>query len=165
MQIAPTRLSLMSQILHWKNLPKAIFFILDKTIKNEKIIKGNYLIWHSSCIDGVGDEVMEIPKSFGLNVRGFGIFGWEGRSLRRHDVIPKRVTKPMWWWLNMSFLTKSKKGVKLLVSHEMISTSQFESHWEIGILITIVKGTNSKRWKKFNYKRGVRCKSIERKLK
>ena len=44
-------------------------FILDKTIKNKEIIKEDYLIRHSSCIDGVGDESMNIPKSLGFDVR------------------------------------------------------------------------------------------------
>ena len=137
---------------------------MNKTINNEKIIKGDYLIWHSSCIDGVDDEVMEIPKSFWFDVRGFGISGGEERSLRRHYLIPKRVTTPIWYRLNMSFLTKTKKNVKLLMSHETISTSQFESHREVGIVIVIVDGAESIRWKKFNYERRVRWKNIKNKL-
>ena len=43
-------------------------FILDKAIKNKEIIKGDYLIRHRSCIDGIGDESMKIPKSLGFDV-------------------------------------------------------------------------------------------------
>ena len=43
--------------------PLSNLFILDKTTENEKIIMRDYLIGYSSCIDGVGDESMEIPKS------------------------------------------------------------------------------------------------------
>ena len=88
---------------------------------------------------------MEIPKSFRLDMRGFSMFSREERSLRRHDVISKGVTKPMRWCLNMSFLAYSKESVKLLMSHETNSTSQFESHREVRILIVIVDGTESKR--------------------
>ena len=65
-------------------------------------------------MDGVGDEAMEIPKSFRLDMRGFGMSGGEQRTLRRHDFIPKRITNPIWYRLNMSFLTKDKKSVKTL---------------------------------------------------
>ena len=51
-----------------KKSSQSNIFILDKTIKNKEIIKGDYLIRHSSYIDGVGDESMKIPKSLGFDV-------------------------------------------------------------------------------------------------
>ena len=41
-------------------------FILDNAIKNKEIIKGDYLIRYSSCIDGVGDEMMKMPRALDL---------------------------------------------------------------------------------------------------
>ena len=60
-----------------KKSSQSNLFILDKIIKNKEIIKGDYLIRHSSCIDGVGEEPMKIPKSFGLDVRKFSVSGGE----------------------------------------------------------------------------------------
>ena len=75
-----------------KKSTQSNLFILDKTIKNKDIIKGDYLIRHSSCIDGVGDESMKIPKSLGFDVRRFNVSGREGWSLRRLDIIPKGIS-------------------------------------------------------------------------
>ena len=46
---------------------------MNKTIENKKIIRGDYFIRKSSSIDRVGDETMKVPKSFGFDVRRFGV--------------------------------------------------------------------------------------------
>ena len=76
-----------------KKSTQSNLFILDKAIKNKKIIKGDYLIIHSSCIDGLGDEAMEIPKSLGFDMRRFSVSGRKRWSLRRLDFISKRMSK------------------------------------------------------------------------
>ena len=138
---------------------------MNETLENEKIVKGDYFIWKGSSIDRVSDKAMKVLRSFGFDMRRFSVSDGKRWSLSRHDFIPKGDTKPMRRCLNMSFLPKSKKCVKLLMSHETISTSQFESHREVRIVIVIVNGTKSVGWKKFNYERRVRWKSIKSKLK
>ena len=55
---------------------------MNKTIENEKIIKGDYFIWKISSIDRVSNKPMKVPKSFGFDVRTLGVSGGEMWSLR-----------------------------------------------------------------------------------
>ena len=64
----------------------------------------------------------------------------------------------------MSFLIEAKKSIKLLASHKSISTSQFESHWEVGIFIIIVDGSKGKGRKKLNDECREWGKSLKSKL-
>ena len=97
---------------------------MNKTIENKKIIKGDYFIRESSSIDRVSDETMKIPKSFGFDMRRLSVSGEKIWSLRGHNFFSKGGRNPIWFRLNIAFLSKIKKKIKLLVSHEMIFSSQ-----------------------------------------
>ena len=138
---------------------------MNKVIDNEKIIKGDYFIWKSSSIDRVSDESMKVSKSFGFDVWRLSVFGKEIWSLRGHYFFSKHGRISIWFRLNIAFLYKTEKRIKLLVSHETIFSSQLESYGEIRILIIIMNRSESKRWEKFNDDSRIRRKSIKRKIK